>query len=664
MLKVLGMIERFTSDNKHAYIRVIAKVIEDKLVPIEDVIEEFPNRGNAFCFNVLPQSQVGDIAFYCLTESSNYNEHSYNSAKYAASIAHLDIRFLELRRVDFSFNQEKQKIISFLQNDFQVEEINTKELYLFSNDKYLIGPISIKFNNSRKWVGDFEVNNVIAVRKLHDNPIQVFERLQDEMRFFLTNYQLKNPIIDELDCATDERVIRDALKILKEEKGITEISRKVIKLLVDEVTSISVDTKKNRVNRAIYLLQERILDENLIGMFDEEIIQYPAAKRVIDKAIDRESQEAVRKIEEEHSKITNKTLELEKKKVLLETQLDQLKKGITNSESELQKAEKTLHRKLTEMQKNVYETMLNQLPSINLNSNGGTSTSLNSQWIIQDDENANEIDNLTLLLEKLIENIKRLNIESVEACLLAKTIFGAIIFRQPLIIKGAQSFELCQVIKWSLSAGNNSLTIFPDLQGYSNELLINSFNRFKGLEYLKTMHIANIENSSAELYISSFVDYWKLALDPIFPDLLLISIKNEDDVSGNLLNNLRFAPIINTDNLQIRCNLRKIRQKNEFTYHQFQMDFIEESEILVKKALEYQYFYDALLKLSLWDAKQIRYQYKDWFRLLDDGETFDEDVVTKWILETMVQPFVSHEDYYQLLEELDLDIKHAIVEER
>lgn len=94
------------------------------------------------------------------------------------------------------------------------------------------------------------------------------------------------------------------------------------------------------------------------------------------------------------------------------------------------------------------------------------------------------------------------------------------------------------------------------------------------------------------------------------------------------------------------------------------MDFIEESEILVKKALEYQYFYDALLKLSLWDAKQIRYQYKDWFRLLDDGETFDEDVVTKWILETMVQPFVSHEDYYQLLEELDLDIKHAIVEER
>ncbi|MBV7508621.1 hypothetical protein KW850_25730 [Bacillus sp. sid0103] len=656
MKTVFGFIDRIDG-RKRTFLGVLANVQNNKLIDIKNPYEEFPNNGKIFVPFPSEEMYNGKLGFFILTESGTYNSDIPSSSKYIVSHEAPHIGYFEVVESDYNFLTQQQEIVNIIQKGIMPSFNFTSKILLSTQDDYLIGPFSVKLNKDNKWVGQVDDTGIIEVRRNKEYFIKYQDFNSGVYRYFISTEITNSPVDNYLDCASDERIVREALKILKEEKKFQEISRAVIKNLADLVNELPPIVKKGRIYKAINLLQSHSISEESIDIFDSELIQYDVVESRINKKVEEALEEEKKKLEDKHRKIINETKQLITLKEKLQTDVKIIKEKQDKADIDLKKANDALQQKLKEMQENVYRTLVNLLPNSNVLSNVKVNTnSLNeppSQWFVQEkEEKETLIMEINTLLDHLIRNLEHIGVEK-EARFIAFTVIGAILFRKPIIIKGENGFDIAQTIGWSIS-GNDHLTIFPEIHGYSNDSLISCFQDYKRLESVKSLHVSSIENSSAELFLPSFVDYWTVSTNKLYPDLLLISAKDIEEISDSFLSKLKYSPVINTDNFGSKGRLRKARLQGNITFGFTLLEIFDESLWVKKKSKSFKEFKQVLEETIKLKPSRISNDFKDWFCLFENND-FEEEELTKWLVQIFLQDYIDSDKFNEIIEELIIE---------
>lgn len=655
MRTVFGFIERILSRN-NAFFKVIAYVQNNQLIEVEDHYIDFPNNGKVFFYNITDNAYVGKLGFYTLSESSTFDDDLPTSSKYVVSTEQNNLGYFEIVEANYSFLNHQHEILTMLQNGMAKTHQFSSKIFLLTTDDFLIGPFSTKLNNKNQWIAEFNDSGLLEVRKNSVNFIKHFDINWGIERYFTSFATTNTPVEHYLDCSTNERIVRDALKILREEKKIQEVSRKVITLLGDLVNETPAEVRKNRISRAYELLQSYLVSDEDIDKLDSELLQYEPVVRKVNVKLAEELEKAKKKLEYEHKKIINETNQLTSRKEKLQTEIKKLEEDRKSSETGLKKANEALQQKIKDMQENVYQTFLNLLPSLNLpTEQPGTSSIVthtqNSQWFVRENEKEIAIQDVGDLIGKITANLEQINVKEEDAKFIALIAIGAMLFRKPLIIKGENSFDIAQTLGWTV-AGNDHITIFPDIKGYSNEVLVSCFQSYKRFDSLKSLHVSNIEASSAELYIPSFINYWGISTNPTYPDLLILSVKNMDELSESFLNQLKYAPIIDTGKMAIKGRVRSARLQGAISFgYTCAEAVIGNTELISKKSNAYKEFKNVLEEIIGMDAQKIKNEFNEWFCLLE-ASSYSEEEINKWVLSTFLYNYIDSEQFNNIAEEL------------
>lgn len=650
MKTIFGIIEKEKRpDKKFMFIKVLAEYENYQLTEVKNPTIDYPSEGDVMWSPVPDGINVGKLGFYTIEERIDDYASKPIYSKYLVNQEIVDLRYYEIVKIPFSLVQNKE-ITYLIQNGFDAPQQFTSEILLLTTDNFLIGPYRPKQTKELKWVADFNDDRLLEIRQNNMDMVKYYDKNVGTFRYF-TSTMLLDTVEDYLDCATNERIIRYALKTLKDEKHVQDISRKVINQLSDLVSELPSEIRYERITRAIELLTKYKVEQEDIAHFEQELLQYPAIQDKIQELLEEKLVIERKKIENENKKIINETQQLRREKELLLATINKIKQQIRESEENLKKADEALEQKLKDMKHNIFQTLTDLIPftSLGLNISHNDSNYRNdSQWIVKETAETIIYDDVSSLVKSLVKNLSMINIEEKQALLIAKTTLGAILFRKPIIFKGNFSFEISQVIGWTIS-GNDHLTIFPDIKNFSNQALISSFSNYMRLDYIKSVHLCQIENSSAELYLPSFLDYWKVSIEESLPELILISIKDYNELTDSFIQKLQFVPIIDTDKMIINSDIRTLRKNYSLMFGSIPSHPFIEDVLLKKKSSEFSNFLEVVQEVI--PFAQHRDSFKKWFRLLED-ESLDEDVVSIWVVKVLLQPYISNEQTEKILEEL------------
>lgn len=655
---VFGFIDKVDGRNR-TFLKVLAYLENNTMVEVGNIYEELPNNGKVFVPAFISDGIRDKLGFFMLNESPTYNRDIPSSSKYVLSHEVPNIEYFEIVEIDYSFLTEKQLISNMIKAGFKNSITFTSKILFLTKDDYLVGPFSIKLNNENQWICQLDDNGLIDVRINKENIIKYEDINLGVYRYFISN-KISHTNADEyLDCSTNERVMREALKIVKEGKDAQEISRAVIRMLADIVNNTPASVKQERVSKAIELLKNNLLSYEDLSKMDGTLLSNESVQLIIKENVDQILVEEKKKLEKNNRKLINENKQLLIKKEMLQTETNTLLEEKNSINDGLIKADAALQKKIKEMEENVYKTYLNLLPgSKMLISEEKTSkNSLNvasSQWFEKETEdNETTIKEMDILLDKITKNLEQIDIDNKDANFIALTVIGSIMFRNPIIIKGENSFNISQIIGWSIS-GNDHITVFPEIQSYSNETLISIFENYNRLEAVKSLHISSIENSSAELNLPSFIDYWTVSTKVNYPELLLVSVRDIEDISDSFLSKLKYTPIINTDNFGAKDKLRKARLGGNIKFGITPIEIIDETKMLKKRSELFIEFKETVGELTRMKSSKISSEFKKWFCLFEKHNLMDEEV-TKWLLETLLKDYIDEELFSKILNELILE---------
>jgi len=653
MKTIFGIVEKEKRPNKrYMFIKVLAEYKDQQLIGVKDPSIDYPSEGEVIWSPVPEGVNVGNLGFYTIEER---NEEDYVGkliySKYMVYKELEDLKYYEVVKIPFSLAQNKE-IIYLVQNGIDALQKFSSDILLLTNDSYLIGPYRIKQIKDGKWGIDSSDDKLLEIRKASINFVEYYDKQIGEMRYF-TSTMLLDRVEDYLDCATNERIMRYALKTLKDQQHVQEISRKVISQLTEWVSHLPSEVCYERVMRAIELLIEYQITEEEISQFEEELLQYPAIQRKVQGLLEERFNSEKKRIEEENRKVLSETEQLRKERERLLLIVEEMQQQIKISEEKLKKADEALEQKMKEMQQNIFRTLTDLIPlaslGINVSQYQATNDRNESPWMVKDNEETIVYDDIHDLVECAVKNLSMIGIEDQKALLLAKTVIGAILFRKPIVLKGDFSFELSQVIGWTI-AGNEHLTIFPDMKSFNHQTLVGCFSSYARPEYVKSVHLCQIENSPAELYLRPFLDYWRVSIHESLPELVLISIKEDSDLTDSFIQKLSFAPIIDADEIVTNPDIRTLRKAHRLIFGSIPSYLLTEDGILRRKSREFSHFLEIVQEVIPFTKQKD--SFKKWFRLLED-DLLDEEIVSIWVTKALLHSYLDNKEVMKILGEFD-----------
>jgi hypothetical protein len=651
---VFGIVEKERKPNKkYVFVKVLAEYRDHQLIEVQEARLHYPSEGEVIWSPAPEDIHAGKVGFYTIEER---NEEDYAGrlvySKFIVRKELENLKYYEVFPIPFSLAQNHD-IVYLIQNGFDAPQQFSSEILLLTNDDYLVGPYRVKQTKEQKWVIDSSDDKLLEIRKKGMHLVKYNDKNVGIERYFVSA-MLASPVEDYLDCATNDRIMRYALKTLKDQQQVQEISRKVISQLSELVSDLPPQVRYERIMRAIELLAKYQITKEDIGQFEEELLQYPAIQRKIEDKLEERFAAEKARIEDEHRKVLNETEQLRRKKEHLLVEMEEIERQIKETEERLKKADEALELKIKEMKDNIFRTLADLLPFANLGLNVSTHNESNdrnhSQWVVKDvDETTVYYEDINHLMTSIAENLCMIGMQENKAWLTAKTIIGAILFRKPVVVKGEFSFELSQAIGWAV-AGNDHLTVFPDIKNFTNKTLINCFSRYTRPDCVKSLHLCQIENSPAELYLQSFLDYWRVSIDESLPELILISIKEESELTDSFIQKLSFSPVISADEMTTTPDILSLRKTHRLVFGSIPAHLLVEGKILKEKSSEFNNFLEIVQEVMSF-TKQ-KEAFKKWFRLLED-ERLEEEAVSVWVVKVLLQPYVAREQAKKILEEFD-----------
>ncbi|MGE6755529.1 hypothetical protein ACQKFO_19110 [Rossellomorea sp. NPDC071047] len=539
----------------------------------DDIHSIFANTGKVFVptYFQIPKDQ--DYQFYEVIESSTFDESKFNSCKYTLGREIEELTLFEVIDLDETIENDKCGIGRILRQGFDFS-YNLSEFVIFRTaDDYIIGPIKMEIKNGLYVSKESEF---VPYYKQQVDFIPIIETFENQMRLFCINQMDKENLIGWIDVANEQRVISYALKELKENTELAELSRKMIarlKLWYDSDKS-QVPHLQDRIQHAIRIMESHTLTNVEVALFEELVLDLEVTKEAIEKRV-----KELFELEYQEFLKNNKDLLREKN---IETQkLENLKRNYNKKSQELQRIEKqytdlkeTMEQKIVDLQDDftsIYAEKLTQLKlpatidsPINNITNRGFANFQSISGITLSDHS--EFSNL------LNENLSRFRGNDKNGTL-AATATSAVILGEPIIIIGENSFDLAKCISLTIAC-EQMLTVIPEIETFTLNEMIQQYSNFTMEDIVKSLIIHNPHSTGALYSLPALFKQNKWIDDPFLPNLTIISIDSLEE-GLPFIKNMPYAPLINSKDY-VSCFVNKTNFK-ALQSGQIKLEYLEQN---------------------------------------------------------------------------------------
>ncbi|SOC37077.1 coiled-coil domain-containing protein [Ureibacillus acetophenoni] len=526
-----------TDKTERLAIDVVATLTDNVLIPLhEEFLQQvLPNNGKVFVPSYFTVPEEHQYKLWELEESHEYSPSVPTSRKYFLKREVLDVSLYEVITLQANFETEKRAIETKLRNPISYKEKPLPHVVFTSKDGYVIGPVKLKhiFDEAYTLVED----NYVEVYKMDVEQITIQNR-----KFAITDITEGN-FVGFIDVADDERAVRDSLKILKEQYDFGDLSRKVIARLSEIYTDKSGEIGE-RLIRAQQIIQSKTFSEEAENFFRSQLLDLPYVQQVIAEQTDEALEKLLIEFKEKYSKLLNEIEKVEQELEEKNQELIQTEEVLEQKHTLLHSVEESFSAKLTQLEKEFADAYVEYFLRQGINIQKPITQNQYSQQITEISPACVKVVAKNQHLATLKEtheifhtNRKLLHIRDRYETL-HKTVLGAILFRNPLIIAGPQSFELAQFIGHTYSA-NKFFSVVPEVNKFS----------FATLEHiapctedkLSSVHLHNLHYTQGEFALKSYVELMKWS--DRATQLLILTFDNVQDAI-NCIHPLGCTPLL------------------------------------------------------------------------------------------------------------------------
>jgi len=521
--------------------------------------ELFPNVGQVF---VPPNTFVPDnvkYSLYEIYESPTYEPDKPISHLYALGSEVKDVELYEI--IQISGMVKNEQLFQRFHGGFHLSFEPLSKVLIHTEDDYLIGPLQLKKRrNGNIW----EVDDASIV-PYYQNSLDFLRYentyIDEPERFFVVTEISKLTKYGYVDIASNERAIRDMLRIIRENVDVGDLSRKVIRQLSEWGNSnfFSEAHIKQRLKRVIHILQTHTLDEDLLQYLQKTIFDLPYVKSYVKSELESFQTKYQKKIEEENRELFAEVKQLKNELNHLKRELETKKKERERVEESIKQLQEKSVQKIAEIQSNVIDTFINQLTLRGL-------AFLETSVSLADTKQSLPIEpslfSITLNLNAPIHNDLEefwrgvdQQVRIPEFRLLAQTIICAVATNSPVVIIGKKSLELAQQITLSIAA-NETITVLPEVNTFSLNQLTEKFKHYRNGQAVKALVVHNAHLTTADFSLLPFLTLARWSGELMAPNLVVISI-DETETAEEFLRKFQFVPIIDADSLVQKTGVRR-----------------------------------------------------------------------------------------------------------
>ncbi|MEK3726608.1 hypothetical protein [Lysinibacillus sp. FSL W8-0953] len=587
----------------------------------------FANTGRVFVTESyqLPQKEI--FRLFELIESNSFDETRPSSMKYLLGKEIFNLNLYEVIDLDESITLDKSKIVEKLSKGIYIPFVVSNQLLFRTADDFLIGPIQMEFEEGIYSCKNHNLNFIPYYQQEVDI-VAILEGYKNQERLFCTNPLEQENIAGWIDVADEQRVISDALKQLKDNADLSELSRKMIARLKEWYDSERAREPhlQERLQRAIQIMGSNTLTDEVITLFTNLVLDLEITKKIIDQqtqgAFEREYENFLKENEKLIKEYNTRKLELEK----IKGSYEENAQALEMSKLKFLELEKTMQDKIKQLQYNFSELYAEQLTLSSFpypQSTASISVSNNNlRGFAQHQSSVGK----TLIDFNDFKNHLNTNLASFkgndETGVLAATIFTSIILGEPVIIFGDNSFELAQCIAKTLAC-EQTISIIPEIETFSLNDLHHQYRQYSMTKAVKALIIHNPHTTAGLYSLPTYFKQSKWTEDTLFPDLILITIDSIEE-GEHFIDKMLYKPLINSGDYMSRfINKRSIKtiQSGQITLEKVEMALIEEYSVSIRR--EFREWIEDSKDLDV----EIPYQLLEWLNqiseLVNDAEFFE-----------------------------------------
>lgn len=494
----------------------IAKVEDNQIIAIdrESRSEVFPNSGRVYTPTYHQKITTGNFMIYELESSSTYEKNNELSHYYMVKQTKMSIPLFEVHYLDESFEQDAVQIVEKVRFGFFSKVEMLKEIILRTSDNYLLGPFKTEYDaEGRKTeiVNNFEIDKyILPVYDNFSDQLNIatyYDKFDEIQRSFTLAYPKEENIIAELDIATDDYIVREAIRALRGREEFSDITRRVSQGINEWLKSTTFSEEYNikRLKKTVELLKEIAPehDENNYQKYTRELLSLPSIQNVIEEQKEKKFELEIEGFLKENKDVTNKNKELKAEHSKLISKITANQKQLKRIQQNTEKYSQFMSAKKDSMEEEILEHYFQQLMISNLSSNQSKQLPfVFNKESFGSPEKCVSVEDMKKVFKHNLRQYGERDAQDVvfDYCLIALK------FNQPLIIVGESSFKLAHIIQKTFAA-SKSQTIIPDTTHFSLNVL-NDIKNDQGNPFNFTV-IHNIHVSPASLNLAGFINAYE-----------------------------------------------------------------------------------------------------------------------------------------------------------
>lgn len=501
----------------------------------------FPNSGKIYANNhPIPQQDYYGI--FELEEALLYNADLPYSSKYGIKNEVQDIKLYEAINMNIQYETQKYEITNIIQAGFDLNFMPSKDIFLKTSDNYLIGPIQFEEVNGKYFCKE---ENYIFCYKNEISFYSIYDSFNNSTRHFTIDHPSAKEHVDWIDVAKKDRIISEALKQLKDNEEFGDMSRRVIKGLKKLYTQDQEIHLKERLERAINLIESQTLDKEVTEEYLKLLLNLDVTKQSIQRQVDERFKAEYTKFFEENKKMIKEVRSLKEQDLKVKEELHKKNLKLQFIKEELSEVKNTMDFEITKLKEKFSEEYVKQLKEASLpaivqscnlqNSNNGKE--LFAVWQSIEGIKLDNIEGFKINFQHNINEFKGSNSEK-----LATTILSAVMLNEPILLHGKGSQELAKLITHSISS-LQTLVLIPELETTSLNDIHNQYMKFEDTNTIKSLVIHDPHTTSALYSLPTFFREQKWGHEGITPNLTIITLSTLDE-AREFIGKMSSSPLI------------------------------------------------------------------------------------------------------------------------
>lgn len=529
----------------------------------EDLFKMFPNNGKIFVTESSQEFPKDSFGLFEINETKSFDETRSTSMKYQLGKRINNIQLLEVIDLDESITSDKSKIVEKLTNGLSIPFYVSSKIIFRTSDDFLIGPLNMEDRDGVYVVKDSNANFIQYYQQEVDI-IKIIDGKNNQERLFCINTLLPEAICGWIDVADEQRVISDALKQLKDNTELGELSRKMIARLREWYASGRAGEPhlQERLKRAIEIMENNTIPNEIVESFTKLLLDLQITNEIITEQTNIAFKKEYEKFLKENERLTKECNKKKQELNLLNENYSKTSQALEFAEFQYAEFEKKMQDKIKQLKNNFSTIYADQLmlstfpqlsvttaaPVINKTLQGFNQfQSIIGKKLMDFEDFSNEL-NKNLSIFKGHDHNK----------ILAATVFTAITLEEPIIIYGENSFELAQCIAKTV-ASEQTLSIIPEIDKFSLDDIYNQYKQYSNEDKVKSLIIHNPHLTSGLYSLPTYFRQSKWTTEMLSPNLIMITIDSIDE-ANTFVSKMLYRPLINSNDYISRfINKRNIK---------------------------------------------------------------------------------------------------------